>query len=333
MREHGGVRRFASEVSVHLPTTCVLQPRSAKYPWSGRVWEQTRLLRASAEGVLLSMAHSGPLRHRRHVVVIHDLLALSDPGSVHPAYALLLRRQLPQLVGRAAMVATVSAHVADQVAATFALATSRIEVVPPGISDVFRHASPGAAHGRLRLDRERPVVAALLDPTPRKNRPQLEELLRSVATDRPDAQIVVAGRATPAAFGRSWRQANRQRHPQPGFLDLGAAADIELAAMYHAADVFVSLTAGEGFGLPAVEAAYSGAAVVTTPVPSMTEHGPHSALIVNSPAEAHCAVMTLLDDAGRRKELSAAAQEQLGDLQWSQSAARLEAMMNGLDAK
>ena len=39
---------------------------------SGHVWEQGALGRATRDGVLLSLGNSGPLRHGRHVLALHD---------------------------------------------------------------------------------------------------------------------------------------------------------------------------------------------------------------------------------------------------------------------
>jgi|GEM_PF-1841875 len=337
LRDRGGVRRFAQEVSDALSSATVLHPRSASHPWSGRLWEQTTLAHRCRNGVLLSMAHSGPLRHRRQIVVVHDLFAITDPSSVNPAYARLLRWQLPRLIDRAAKVVAVSGHVANQVATYSSRSVADIEVVPPGVSAVFQASDQTAARTRLGLDTERPVVCALLDPTPRKNSDQVVALLRHVAAEEPTVQIVVAGRSSPAAFARratlspSARRGiavSRSGLTQNGAaVDLGAAVDVDLAAMYQASDVFVSLSSDEGFGLPPVEAARCGAAVVTTTVPSVRECAPECAIVVETVDDAHAEVLRLVRSPERRAELVRRGKEGLSDLQWSKTAARLEAMM------
>jgi len=327
LREQGGVHRFASEVAAHLDSAHVLTPRSAKHPWSGRLWEQVRLPRQAHDGVLLNMAHSGPFRHHQQVNVVHDLLALTDTRGLHPVYIALLRRQLPRYITTAKELVTVSAHVAQQVARMFELPLPSVHVVPPGVSPIFTRDGRPSAHDRLGLDRSRPVVAALLDPTPRKNSDTVAALLLELQKDDPSLQVVVAGSQTPAAFARM------QHRRSPGFdravfTDLGPATDTELATMFQAADVFVSLTSAEGFGLPAVEAAMCGASVVTTPVPSVAEHAGHAAVIVADAQEAATAVTDLLSNPARRNEMAIAAQEALGDLQWTSCAASLGVIMN-----
>ena len=97
--------------------------------------------------------------------------------------------------------------------------------------------------------------------------------------------------------------------------------------MYQAADVFISMSNAEGFGLPVVEAAAAGAAVVTTPVPSITEHCPNGAVLIGTPEEAVATALDLLDDPARRSDLAAAAGDELHDLRWDATAASLDAIM------
>lgn len=328
LREVGGVRRYAGEVADRMTDAIVVRPRSAKRRWSGRVWEQTTLLKRTSDGVLLNMAHSGPARHPLQVNVIHDLFALREPGSVHPAYAALMRLQLPRLIADARRLVTVSAHMAEELAAEFDLDRDSIAVVPPGISEVFRPTDAALARQQLGLELDAPVVAALLDPVPRKNSVLLVEMLRSVQAERPDVQIVVAGRERPPAFARVRR---RQLPPsRTGFVNLGSASDLELATMYQAADVFVSVSEAEGFGLPVVEAASSGAAVVSTAVPSITEHCADGAVVIDSPNGAVPAVLELLNEPNRRAELVAAAADALTDLNWDRTATSLDVIMTSV---
>lgn len=321
LRERGGVRRYATELADRLHDCEVLGPRSAKHPWSGRFWEQLTLARRSADGVLLNVAHSGPLLHRRHVLVVHDLLALTAAKSVSPAYAALLRLQLPRLIASAKKVVAVSRSVADEVASVFDVPAHRLAVAEPGIADVFGRGDRAAARTELALDIDRPVVAALLDRTPRKNSEQVADLLTDLQRERPEVQIVVAGGGVVPAFAA---MATTHAPITSGFVDLGSVSDTKLATFYRAADIFVALSVGEGFGLPVVEAAVSGAAVVSTGVPSILEHAPGGAVIVEHAADAYRQVLTLLDEPARRDDLAERAAGQLDDLRWDRTAATLE---------
>lgn len=325
LRPRGGVHRFTQEIADRLPAATVLRPEAAARGWNGRLWEQTSLYRASADGVLLNTAHSGPLRHRRAVAVVHDLFALTQPRLVHPAYAALHRAMLPRLVTGAAQVVAPSRKVADEIATTFPSLTRQVEVVSPGISEIFGHRARTAGRSRLDLRHDQPVVAALLDPTPRKRSDLVAGVLQQLRRDRDDVQVIVAGARRPASFAQAAR--GPSVIDRSGFQDLGAASDIELAAMYQAADIFFALSSGEGFGLPMAEAAMCGAVVVTTPVPSIEDFCADGAVIVRDAAEGLRAIQRLLDDPAHRQALSDVAADRLGDLRWGQTAATLEGIM------
>lgn len=325
LREPGGVRRSAREVVHHMPSATVLTPPSARFAWSGRVWEQTVLGRQSADGVLLNMAHGGPTGHPRQVNVIQDLIALSHPDSVHPAFAALMRRQLPRLVAEAKVLVAISRHVADQIRTRFGSCADRIEVVPPGISDVFVPGARSEAASQLGLDPNRPVVTALLDPTPRKRSRQVALTLCALQQRRPEVQVVVAGRQRHPRFGRVGGDPDPT--PRSTFVDLGDADDAQLARMYQASDVFLSLTTAEGFGLPAVEALRCASAVVSTPVPSLVEHVPDAAVLIEHQRQAIGEVEKLLDSPGRRRDLVATGTEALDGLRWARTAHALGSFM------
>jgi len=264
---------------------------------------------------------------------VHDLLALTAAKSVNPAYAAMLRLQLPRLIATAKKVVAVSRAVADEVAGVFEVSADRLTVASPGIADAFRSGDRAAARSDLALDVDRPVVAALLDPTPRKNSDQVAKLLSEVQRERPDVQVVVAGGGRVAAFATMAQTAQMAqltpavgsgKYTTLGFVNLGPVDDTRLATMYRAADIFVSLSAGEGFGLPVVEAAVSGAAVVSTNVPSLVEHAPGGAIVVDDATDAYRQVVALLDDAPRRYDLAERAADQLNNLRWDRTAASLE---------
>ena len=105
-RPAGGVRRYAREVAARIDCA-VIEPASARFSWSARLWEQSRLPWRTRDGVLLNMAHGAPVLHPRSVLVVHDLFALDNGHEVRPAYASLMRTQLPTLIRRASAVACI----------------------------------------------------------------------------------------------------------------------------------------------------------------------------------------------------------------------------------
>ncbi|MEM9652177.1 MAG: glycosyltransferase [Actinomycetota bacterium] len=356
----GGFARFHDEVTAHLrsngPITVLAPPRSD--PLSSRWWEQRTLVGRSGDGVLLSTANNGPVGHPNHAVVIHDILPLTHPETVSPVFAALQRVLLPRLCRNAAAVLTVSNHVAGQLETVLGVDPERITVVPPGVSDVFRPAADGGArNGDARssdarssdarngydgddrdggntaasfgLDPDRPVVTALVSSIPRKNSTEVLGTLAAVAATRSDVQVVVAGHDGPTrVFGR---RAVRPTHP--AVRDLGPLPDERLADLFRRADVFVSLTEAEGFGLPPLEALAAGAAVVTTPMPSLAEHFPGLTATVTDRRAAATAVIDLLGDSAARAAQVTAAADVVEDLTWAGTAAAVGQVLRRLESR
>lgn len=326
-RPMGGVRRYAEQVIDHWPTLQVLRPGVDAGPLAGRVWEQTTLHRQSVDGVLVSPANAGPLRHKSHVVVMHDAFALTQPDQVHPAFRGLNRFQLPRLAERADRVVTVSRESARAIAAVTDRPVAGIEVIAPGADHLvaLMPRDKDAACDLLHIDSSRPVVAAVVDPTPRKRPAQLVDVLNTLGAQ--GHQVIAVGRLTAAAFagGTTRPQVRNGR-------DLGPVDDVRLAALLSAADVFVSMSSGEGFGLPVAEAMRAGAAVVTTPVPVATEHGDGACLVVDEPADVLDATRALLADAHDRDRLGANAVCAMRSLTWDRTTRELRSVVASLDA-
>ncbi|MGI9602659.1 MAG: glycosyltransferase [Acidimicrobiales bacterium] len=284
--EPGGYQRYATEVSSRLDEATVVQPspRNAR-GIRGRTWEQWVLAQRTQKQVLFSPAGSGPLTHPRHVVVLHDLLPLDRPEWFSRRAAQLQRRFLPQLLNRAQRVIVPSADVAARVAQRLPPVASRTTVIAPAVGAPFdRRPHParvGAMAQRLQLGRGQPLVGGLIAASTRKNSQQLLRVLAEVGR-RTGARVAVAGHVDGPRV-----VAGDERPRDGNVIDLGPIKDHELAAFYHLMTVFVSLSLGEGYGMPIVEAAACGASIVTTPVPAATEL-----------LEQHCTIVDPLDTGG-----------------------------------
>lgn len=324
----GGIGRYRRELLARMPDLTVIEPPSyCRDRITDRVWEQLRLPNRSRDGLLVSLANTGPTTHPRHLVVVHDLLPLTHPETVSRAFALLQRRLLPAVIDGAATIVTVSDTVRLQIVDTFGVDEDRVITVPPGVSSLFHPRDRAASKVALGLDPERPLVAALASSVPRKRSDVVVDVLAAIGTEFPRAQVLVAGQdGASRVFGRHGRP-DRTEVP-----DRGEVGDADLARFYAAADVFVALSKAEGFGLPVVEAACSGAAVVTTPVPSVVEHAGDSVALVPDASAAIVEISALLGEPARRAELAASAAERLRPLTWDATASAMRAALTDLES-
>lgn len=113
-------------------------------------------------------------------------------------------------------------------------------------------------------------------------------------------------------------------HEAPaGAATLGHVPDTDLPALYGAATVVGYASRYEGFGLPPVEAAACGAAVVSTPVPAVTEVlGDGAAQFRAGDVEGLSKTLRdLAADPARRAELAARGTARVAGLSWDRTAA------------
>ena len=289
-----GVQRFAREVAARLFSRAddlvLFLPRGVEPPagldervrvvrgtLAGRLWEHLELpwrMRAERCSVLLNLANVAPLLGGPHVLVLHDVLALTNPEWFSRRFAAWYRFAQGRWARRAVRVATVSGWVRDEAARVLGLDPDRIAVVMQGIEPFDRPASPDAIRAaRQRWALPDTYLLAVAGGDPRKNVRFLLRMLarwrgmRGVAPtlivvggDRPAVHGYVSGRA-PDAGG--YDEAEIRAAGDVRFI--GRVDDEDLRSLYTAATVFCFPSEAEGFGRPPLEAMGCGTPAVVAP--------------------------------------------------------------------
>ncbi len=222
----------------------------------GAAWEQTSLPRAANGGLLVSLANSAPILHRRGVVMLHDAQVFDAPESYSPAFRAWYRFLHPLLARRSSAVLTVSDFSRSRLAANGV--TQSAHVVPNGFDHILRvEASPDALsrHGLVSGG----YVLAFASRQPHKNTGLLLDLFSSPRSD--GVVLALVGDALPGDA----------RLPGDHVRLLGRVPDSDLKALYSGAAAFLSPSLTEGFGLPAGEAALCGTAVLVARAGAQTE--------------------------------------------------------------
>lgn len=121
-----------------------------------------------------------------------------------------------------------------------------------------------------------PVYLTVGGIEPRKNSIALLQAFRRVLNHLPAAQLVIAGGATLFDYqpyrDQFFEQANQLQIKIGQSLILpGVVADVDLPALYHAADAFVFPSLKEGWGLVVFEAIASGLPIIVSHQPPFTE--------------------------------------------------------------
>ncbi len=203
---------------------------------------------------------------------------------------------------------------ADAIVAVSAFTAARVRVLT-GRDAVVVHSAPGpgmVAPSSVEVARVRQCYALperfvlhVGNIEPRKDIATLAGACRSVPVP-----LVLTGQ-------RLWGH-----QPPEGSVEIGHVPLSDLPALYGAATLVGYASRYEGFGLPPLEAMACGAAVVSTPVPAVTELVGDGASTFR-PGDVDGLSRTLrelLDDEPRRRDLARLGSERVRGLSWARTA-------------
>ncbi len=203
---------------------------------------------------------------------------------------------------------------------------SKTQVIPNGVDDMFIQAdnsqdARARAKQRLEATLQAPLRAPLLvyvgSEIKRKNMPLLLESLAALQQTHPDAQLLKVGRAG----GERWREATLDSMQACGLQvrqDVHILEDINDALLidaYLAADVFVTPSLYEGFGLPALEAMAVGTPVVVSNQGALPEVVADAGWVVEPARDAFVHAIQAALEQGRDR-YAAAAKAHVAQFRW-----------------
>jgi glycosyltransferase involved in cell wall biosynthesis len=287
-------------------------------------WDHGRLRRLLAEA-RIDLYHGTkavlPWRLRQPAVVtVHDLAVYAHPDTFAWPQRVHFRLFVPPSVARARLVIADSAHARDDLIARFGLAPERVRTVPLGVAAAHRaEPAPAAIEALRALHGLGPrLVACVGTVQPRKHVERVVDAFVRAEGEARGWQLVVAGRLRPG-YAPRWLAAL-----PPGVRWLGSLSDAELLALNAAAEIAVSASEYEGFGLTVCEAMAAGAAVVAVATSSIPEVvGDAGLLVARSDATLLAdALVRLFDDAALRASLGTRARARAAGFTWEETARR-----------
>jgi glycosyltransferase involved in cell wall biosynthesis len=254
------------------------------------------------------------------VVTVHDLAVYACPETFAWQQRWHLRLLLPRSVARAARVIADSAHAREDLRRRFGLAAERVTDIPLGVAAAFHAApAPGAVEQLRALHGlgER-LVACVGTVQPRKRVDRVIEAFVRAGLFARGWQLAVAGRLRPG-YAPPWLVT-----PPAGVRWLGPLPEHALRALYAAAEIGVSASEYEGFGLTVCEAMASGCAVVAVANSSIPEVvGEAGVLVARSDPELLAAALArLAAEPETRAALAAAARGRAARFTWEETARR-----------
>jgi glycosyltransferase involved in cell wall biosynthesis len=254
-----------------------------------------------------------PSRRTPVVVTVHDLWFRRHPDGVDSAQR-VLARVLPPLLRRAAAVLTVSEHTRAELLDWLPELADRTTVVP--IAPRPRY---GAANVPARLpDPAAPFLLMLGTVNRRRNLPAALDALMQVRREVGPIRLVLAGRVESTVDLDGLRRTRGLEAPD--VLALGYVPDGEARWLLEHAELLLSSSAHEGFGMPVVEAMAAGLPVAAVAGGAVREVAGDGAALVDSPEGLGAVATRLLVDAPARAELMRRGRERARGFSWDSTA-------------
>ena len=227
-----------------------------------QVWEQVVLPAAAGRRPLLSLANTGPLAARSHVLFLFDVAPQVEPGWFRRFNTLYMDLMLA-VARRAALVFTAS-HVVQRQLAGLGIEPGRTVVVPAAVDPMFHPATGAEVEDvRARYGLHRPYTMHFGWGDPRKDAATAVAAHLAVARTVPHDLLLVG-----------------QPHPYfapvhlpdvPTVKRLGRVVDEDLVPLITGASALLYPSLYEGFGLPPLEAVACGTPALVSDIEVLRE--------------------------------------------------------------
>lgn len=321
-----GQKRVAEEILRRLDGVETAAPAGAVASGiRGHGWEQLALPRIARGRNLWSPSTTGPVRHPRQVVTVHDIAFVDNPEWFSRSFARLYDLVVGQLVRHARHMIAVSEFTRGRLIAHYRADPDRVTTIHSGSTASFhRMPAEAVAEARRRLGvPDAPYLVAFLGHDPRKNLARVIEAWARVSARHPDARLVTFGRSSNAKVFAAAKLAA----PPVSVLHVGPVSDADLACLYAGSAGLVFPSLYEGFGLPVIEAASCGARVLTSGVTALPEVSPVDAVLVDPlSVDEIAAGMERLLGAADTEVAMAARVASVARFDWDEAAARHAAL-------
>jgi alpha-1,3-rhamnosyl/mannosyltransferase len=252
-----------------------------------------------------------PPRNMKLTATLYDMTTRLMP-ELHIAANLRADESLAKNVfQRAAGLIAISENTKQDAVRMLGLDARRIEVIYPGVPDIYFHTQPQPT--------ARPYALFVGMIEPRKN---IDTLLDAWQDSRLHGEfdLVIAG---PGGWAAEKTLARLASQP-PGVRYLGYVKEEELPGLTASAAVFVYPSLYEGFGIPVAQAMAAGVPVITSNTSCLPEIAGDGALLVDprSPSEIGAALEKLLTSDALRKKLGERGRERAQQYRWEISAGK-----------
>lgn len=205
----------------------------------------------------------------RSIVCLYDILPLLYPDAFPPYLVARFQNWLSAIVLQSDGVMADSRTAAESLRDFVLESTNEEPAFPIGWwrlgADFPVETTDGATALARRIAEGRPYFVSVGTVEPRKGYTIVLEALEKLWSEGADAAYVLVGAR---GWGMSAFERRLKRHPEFNrrLFWLDRASDADLALLYGGAHAMILASVAEGFGLPIVEAAHYGTAVIATDI-------------------------------------------------------------------
>jgi len=220
----------------------------------GHIWEQIDLpffLKNKKDYLLFNPCNTAPLSITRNLITIHDLSFLLYKDNHSFTFSLWYNYLLPRIAKRAKHIFTVSETVKNQILNHYECNTNNISITYNGMAEHLLHHKNMATKEKIIL-----TVGSI---SKRKN---IETLINAFieSDELKEYTLIIIGQQLPV-----FKTTSLNKHAK--IIYKHKVSESDLIKDYQKAEIFVSLSHYEGFGIPILEALNNNCKILCSDIP------------------------------------------------------------------
>lgn len=282
----------------HILKKIPLPPITLDFLWNRLHFVPIETITGRFDLLLTSDWTEPPSRYKK-MTVVHDLVYLKYPQTLHPKIVAVQRRRLAWVRQESELIIADSLATKKDLVELLKIPEKKITVVYPAV-EVKQPREKAIKNTLDKFGLQKPFILTVGKIEPRKN---LTRLIKAFLTAKlKNIDLIVVGLK---GWDKTMEQYNNLTIKNSNIRFLGYVSDKELYSLYQSAFFFVYPSLYEGFGYPIVEAMKLGCPVATSNTSSLKEIGQGSALLFdpNSTEQIKEAILTLTANKSLRKNL------------------------------
>lgn len=207
---------------------------------------------------------------QKYVITVHDITPLLFPKEHKSGKSFIYRLLFPRTLKTADKIITVSHNTKQDIINYFKTPDEKIKVIHLAADKKYQPLNKEIiSKFKEKYNLDFPFLLYVGTLEPRKNIPTLIKSIYKLKKNNLPHKLVIAGK-------KGWKYKSifsliEELDLQNDVIFTGYVPDVDLPALYNAADMFVYPSLYEGFGLPPLEAMACGCPVITSNTSSLPE--------------------------------------------------------------